>query len=126
MSRQITKKQKDWVNEYLKSGNKTQAALKTYNTMDYKTASVIGSDNFEKPRVVEFMQSVAQEMADHMHHLAKKAKSENVQALATKDLLDRAGYKPTDKMQITGNFTLESVFKKSKEDIKNLEVKQLE
>jgi hypothetical protein len=51
-----------------------------------------------------------------MHKLAKKAKSENVQVIASKDILDRAGYKATDKLLISGNFTLEQLFKKSKDN----------
>ena len=97
-----------------------QSVAKVYDTDDYSTQANIASDNLKKPNVIEYLQGISYRVANHVEQLAFKAESENVQMLASKDILDRSGYKPTDKMQITGNFTLESVFKKSKE------VKQIE
>jgi hypothetical protein len=42
---------------------------------------------------------MAEEAAEMMFQLAKEAESENVRATALKDVLDRAGYKPTDKVE---------------------------
>lgn len=41
----LTRKQRDFVNEYLKTGNATRAAMKAYNCKDYCSASAIGSRN---------------------------------------------------------------------------------
>lgn len=46
--KQLTFKQRAWIDEYLKTGNATKAALKVYDTDDYKTASVIASENIAK------------------------------------------------------------------------------
>lgn len=130
MSRRITKKQKAFADSYIETGNGMQAAIKAYNITDNKpynpTARMIASDNLTKPNVIEYLQGISYRVATHIEKLAFGAESENVQVVASKDILDRAGYKPTDKMQITGNFTLESVFKKSKEDLKSIESKPLE
>lgn len=50
----ITTKQKLFLQEYVKNnGNGQQAALKTYNTTDPKTAGVIASENLARPSVKE-------------------------------------------------------------------------
>lgn len=95
--RKITKKQREWADEYLETGNKTQAALKAYDTSDYKTASVIGAENFEKPSVRQYLEENASAVAKNMLFLALNAEKESDQIAAGKDVLDRAGYKPTEK-----------------------------
>ncbi len=40
----------------------------------------------------------AEEMADQMYHLALNARSDQVKFQATKDLLDRAGFAPEQKL----------------------------
>lgn len=47
----LTKKQRGFVKDYVKDENGTQAALKNYNTTDYKTASVIAAENLDKPSI---------------------------------------------------------------------------
>lgn len=101
MSRNITKKQKIFADEYLDTGNGTQSALKAYNTNDYNTASVISSENLEKPKIIRYLEDNAGAVASNMIRLALKAKNEQVQVNAGKDVLDRAGYKPTEKTDIT-------------------------
>lgn len=47
----LTKKQRGFIKDYLETGNGTQAALANYDTTDPKTASVIASENLEKPSI---------------------------------------------------------------------------
>lgn len=47
----LTRKEAKYVQEYVKTGNGTQSALKAYDTKDYKTASVISAENLDKPRI---------------------------------------------------------------------------
>lgn len=51
MSRTLTPKQKKFVGAYIKTGNATISALKSYDTTDYKTANNIGSENLAKPSI---------------------------------------------------------------------------
>lgn len=44
----MTLKQRRWVQEYFKTGNATQAALKVYDAKDAGTAANIGSQNVRK------------------------------------------------------------------------------
>lgn len=52
----LTKKQKGFVEDYIKTGNGTKAALAHYNTSDYKTASVIASENLDKPSIQDALE----------------------------------------------------------------------
>lgn len=47
----LTKKQKDFAKAYVETASATQAVLKTYNTKDYNSAQVIGSQNIIKPHI---------------------------------------------------------------------------
>lgn len=49
----LSKKQKGFIKDYIKTGNGVQSALKNYDTKDYKTASAIAIDNLEKPIIQE-------------------------------------------------------------------------
>lgn len=97
MARGLTKKQKGFVKDYLETGNGTQSALKNYDTTDYKTASVIATENLEKPRVIAYLESKAEKAAEFVYQLAESGENENVRLGASKDILDRAGFKPVEK-----------------------------
>ncbi len=97
----LTKKQAEFVKEYLDTGNGTQAALKAYDTEDPNTAGAIASENLRKPKIIEYLESVADKVASNMVHLALNAESEQVQLGAGKDILDRAGYKPVEKQELS-------------------------
>lgn len=52
--KKLTVKQTRFVEEYVKNGgNGTKAALKAYDTLDYRTASAIACENFTKKNIVE-------------------------------------------------------------------------
>ena len=97
----LTKKQAEFVKEYLDTGNGVQSALKAYDTEDDSTAGNIASENLKKPKILEYLESVADKVASNMYHLALNAESEQVQLGAGKDILDRAGYKPVDKSELS-------------------------
>lgn len=97
----LTKKQAEFVKEYLDTGNGVQSALKVYDTDDYSTAGNIASENLKKPKIIEYLESVADKVASNMVHLALNAESEQVQLGAGKDILDRAGYKPVEKQELS-------------------------
>ncbi len=51
----LTKKQKDWADEYLKTGNATQAYLNAYNSTDNTTARVEGHRLLTNPSVLKYV-----------------------------------------------------------------------
>src|SRR5665213_2751507 len=52
MARKLTKKQRNFVNEYAEKPNGVQAALASYDTSDYGTAAVIATENLKKPNII--------------------------------------------------------------------------
>lgn len=63
MSKRLTTKQKAFAEEYIRNGgNGTQAALKTYETEDYKTAQNISSENLSKPIIIEELVKTARRL----------------------------------------------------------------
>lgn len=54
MAKKLTPKQVKFVEEYAKNGgNGVKAALKAYDTLDYRVAAVISSENFTKDIVIK-------------------------------------------------------------------------
>lgn len=53
MANKLTKKQKGFVDEYIKTGIGVEAALKNYETTDNNTARSIASENLTKPNIVK-------------------------------------------------------------------------
>lgn len=98
-TREITLKQKRLADNYLLTGNKTQSALKAYNTTNYNTARMLGTREIAKDSVREYIRSKSEDAASRIYNLAMKSKNETVSLNASKDILDRAGYKPVDKHQ---------------------------
>ena len=101
MARKLSKKEKGFIKDYLDTGNGTQSALKNYDTTDYMTAASIASENLKKPKIIEYLESQASAVSANMVRLALNAEAESVQVSAGKDVLDRAGYKPIEKTDIT-------------------------
>lgn len=93
----LTKKQKAFAKEYLETGNGRQSALKVYDTTDPNTAAVIASENINKPNIQAYLESKAEKAAEFVYQLAESAQNEGVRLGASKDILDRAGYKPIER-----------------------------
>lgn len=98
-TRRLTKKQKDFVKEYIETGNGTQAALKAYNTDKPNTAKAIASENLTKPNVRAYLESKAERASEIVFDIAENGENDGVRLNASKDILDRAGYKPVEKLQ---------------------------
>lgn len=52
MATKLTKKEKGFVKDYLKTGNGTQAVLKNYDTKNENTAATIAYENLRKPKIL--------------------------------------------------------------------------
>jgi len=77
MKKKLTLKQQKFVKEYLKDGNGTRAAQIAYPKANYKTASVIASENLAKPNVVksinEYLQEEGYNVSESIKRLRKTA-----------------------------------------------------
>lgn len=56
MASKLTKKQREFVKEYVDTGNGTKAALEVYDTDSINTASSIASENLRKPNIINAIQ----------------------------------------------------------------------
>lgn len=102
MSKKLTKKQKGFADDYLDTGNGTLSALKNYDIESdkpAKVASVIAVENLAKPSVQAYLESKADKAASMVFTLSQEAEGEVVRLNASKDILDRAGYKPVERSE---------------------------
>lgn len=102
MEPKLTKKQLGFAKDYLETGNGTQSILKNYDTEDPHTASVMAVENLSKPSVMAYLQSKSSDVAAVVYQLAMSAENEGVRLNASKDILDRTGFKPTEKHEVVG------------------------
>ena len=101
MSKRLSPKQKGFVRDYLETGNATEAAVRNYNAKDRDTASSIGAENLGKPQIQALIDSFASRAASNIQKLADNAENESVKLNANKDMLDRSGFKPIDRTDVT-------------------------
>ena len=111
MSRKLTKKQKDFADEYIETGNGTKSALKAYNvkpnkeegngkTKEESTAGNIATMNLTKPNVIEYLKAHAKQASSNIIELSNTCDNPTVKLNANKDILDRSGFKPAEKVDI--------------------------
>lgn len=109
MTVKLTKKEKGFVRDYLETGHGTQSVLNNYDTTDENVAGSIASQNLKKLRIQEALQSHAEPAESMIFNLSQNAEAEAVRLNASKDIMDRAGYKPVEKSQsINVNVELEA------------------
>src|SRR3990167_7387263 len=115
----ISKKQKAFADEYIKTGNGQHSALKAgYNVVNPKTAAVIATENLSKPNVIEYLKGQAQAAAERINELSIKAKNETVRLNANKDILDRSVNVVQQQTQQI-NFSLSVLFE-DKEEVRDI------
>lgn len=102
MSKRLTQKEKKFADTFIDTGNGTKSALVAYDTEDENTAAVIASRTLSKDKVQNYIHSKAEKAAEIVFTIAQHGDSDGVRLAASKDILDRAGFKPTEK-QVTIN-----------------------
>ena len=98
----LTFKQKGFVRDYLETGNGVMSALKNYNIKSkdkVNVANVIAVENLRKPTIKEALASHARDAESMIYKLSQTAEAEPVRLGASKDILDRAGFKPIEKTE---------------------------
>jgi len=106
MSKALTKKQKDFADQFIETGNQRQSIKDSYDlgSKGGKTdpesldnlADQMAQETLSKPKVIKYIEGLAPKAVLNIEELADKAKNENVKLNANKDILDRAGYKPKE------------------------------
>ena len=110
----------EFVREYVNNGgNATQAAIAvgvsqaSASTVGYRLKSRLTKEIDTEQKAQ--LQGYAPKAISQIQSLAENAESENVRLKANADLLDRAGWKPIDKQEITEGNRYENM---SSDDIK--------
>lgn len=107
-NRKLTAKQSAFVDTLVERGCSVQEAAEAAGYAPGEGARVSGHKCLALPHVQQYMQrkmnetfglSATSALAT-VARLSRNAKSEYVQLEASKDLLDRAGYKPIDRSQV--------------------------
>lgn len=62
----LSKKEKGFAKDFIKSGNGTQSALKNYNTKSENVAGNIASENLRKPKIINYIKSIADSIPDDL------------------------------------------------------------
>jgi phage terminase small subunit len=114
--RKLTKKQTLLIDTIVATGCSVIKAAKIAGYADGESGRVTASKTLRLPHVQEYMQRRVRESiglnatiaSRKVLDLASRAKSEYVQLEASKDILDRAGYKPVDKAMhlVSGNINV--------------------
>ena len=103
LMRERNEQQERFIEEFVVHGNATKAALKagysekSANTRGYQL-KVRYQDEIDK-RSREAIKSLVPGAIAQLKTLAVEGQSEQVRLAATKDILDRAGFKPTEKIE---------------------------
>ena len=111
--RKLTKKQRVLIDTIVATGCSVTKASKIAGYSEGESGRVTASKTLRLPHIQEYMQQRIRESiglnatiaSKKVLDLASSAKSEYVQLEASKDILDRAGYKPIDKAMhlVSGN-----------------------
>ena len=106
--RKLTKRQRALVDVMVAEGLKTSEAAVKAGYAEGKSGYVSAHRTLQLPHVQQYMMQRVNESlglnatvaAAQVLKLARGAKSEYVQLEASKDILDRAGFKPIDRSQV--------------------------
>lgn len=66
MSEKLTKKQKGFIKEYVKTGNGTESAKNNYDIQKDNTAAAIAYENLRKPHIQNAIKSIADRIPDEL------------------------------------------------------------
>ena len=112
----LTKKQMTLVDTIVATGCSVKEASAKSGYAEGESGRVTASKTLRLPHVQEYMQQVVRQSiginatiaSKRVLDLAQSAKSEYVQLEASKDILDRAGYKPVEKSMslVQGNISV--------------------
>lgn len=102
-----TKKQREFIEEYIKTGNWTKAANKAYNPNNNKTAAAIASENLNKPYLQAEIDKRLQDAKDMIYKLSQGSEKDEVKLRASQDIVDRVEGKATQKIETSGELKLD-------------------
>lgn len=100
--KRLTKKEKGFVKDYLDTGNGTIAVKRNYDRKaktDDNVAGSIASQNLGKLKIQQAIMNHAQDAESMIYKLSQTGEQEPVRLGASKDIMDRAGFKPVERSE---------------------------
>lgn len=95
---------KEFAKEYLETGNGTQSVLETNpNITNDNSAAATASRLLRNVKVQQYLENIAEKAATRIEQLMEQSENLTVALGASKDIMDRAGFKPVDKTDHTTN-----------------------
>lgn len=116
----LTELQLKWLEKVKEGKNYTEAAMEAGYTDNRKSAAVIGARLAKHPKIKKILDKTEENLRDKFREEAEKAfmvilgmidnpkVSPKVRLDACRDILDRAGYNPTQKQELIGHVTFEA------------------
>lgn len=99
--RKLTLKQGKFINEVMKTGNATEAVVRTYNVKDRIVAKSMWSENLAKPYIAKEIHNRVQRAKDIIYELAEWSEKDEVRIRAAQDIIDRVEWKATQTIKQT-------------------------
>jgi len=93
--------------EYIKTGNWTQSAMKAYDTVDNKVAANIAVENLGKPYIAQEIEKRLQDAKDMIYTLSQSSEKDEVKLRASQDIVDRIDGKATQKIETSGELKID-------------------
>lgn len=90
---------KAFADTYIDTGNATLAAKESMQVTNDNSAGAVGSRLLRNARIQEYIEDKAEHAASIVYEIAQFGESDPVRLNASKDILDRAGYKPVERTQ---------------------------
>lgn len=106
-SKVLSKKEKGFADDYIKTGNGTESIINNYNTDNRNSAGVMANENLKKPKIRGYIDSEVEAAKQRIIVLAKTAKRENVKLSANQDIIDRNEGKATNLIGVDKEHPLE-------------------
>ena len=107
-------KLRQFASEVLNGNDPTKSVKKVFDEKNNNYASVKGHRLIRNDKVIEFLESKAEKAAIRVVDLSEQEENLPVALNASKDILDRAGFKPIEKSQSV-NLNLNTELKNSKQ-----------
>lgn len=93
---------KSFADEYIETGNGTQSILKVDPVItDPDSAAVKASRLLRNDKVKAYLENLAEKAATRIEQLMEQNENLTVALGASKDIMDRAGFKPVDKSELS-------------------------
>lgn len=95
----LNKKQEGFAKDYIDTGNATVSVKNNYDVSNDNSAAAMGSRMLRSAKIQEYIEDKAEVAASTVFEIVQFGESDQARLSASKDILDRAGFKPIERSQ---------------------------